>query len=467
MTEGSIAEVGAGLRADATTSVALTPAALDRIAAVDGQVHALIHVDAAGALQQAQAADAALAQGQDLGPMHGVPYALKDIYDAAGMVTTCHSRLHLDTVAADDSAVAARFRAGGAVLLGKLATFEFALGGPSFDLPFPPTRNSWDTIRTAGGSSSGSGAAIAAGYVAVAPGTCTTGSIRGPAAWCGTVGLKPSFGRVSRRGVFPLAQSLDHCDPLTRTVMDAALALGIMAEHDAADPTSIDAPVPDYAAAIEAAIAGLRVGVPRAFFAGAPALTADAGDGIEHALALLGQAGAAVADTELPEHDLFLACGRVLMTVEAFAIHRHDLRTRLAEYGEVTARRFAIGAAIGAADYIDALALRRRLRRAVDAAFAQYDVLVTAISLAPPPVLDGSTMPAAWPLQASAWNVTGHPAIVVPIGLDRDGLPLAVQVVGRPFDEATILRVARVLKRASGWLDVPLPTLAPHRDALP
>ena len=454
------------LRAGITTSVALTQAALDRIAAMDREVHAFVHVDTAGALQQAQAADAALAQGRDDGPMHGVPYALKDIYDAAGMVTTCHSRLHLGTMAAHDSAVAARFRAGGAVLLGKLATFEFALGGPSFDLPFPPTRNPWDLTRTAGGSSSGSGAAIAAGYVAVAPGTCTTGSIRGPAAWCGTVGLKPSFGRVSRRGVFPLAQSLDHCGPLTRTVMDAAIALGVMAGHDPADPASIDAPVPDYAATIDAPVAGLRVGVPRAFFDGAPALTADARDGIERALALIGREGGAVADVALPEHDLFLACGRVLMTAEAFDIHRHDLRTRLSEYGEVTARRFAIGAAIGAADYIDALALQRRLWLAVDAAFAHHDVLVTAISLTPP-VLDGSTVPAAWPLQASAWNVTGHPAISVPIGLDRQGLPLAVQIVGRPFDEATILRVARMLERASGWADVSLPGLAPHRDVRP
>jgi aspartyl-tRNA(Asn)/glutamyl-tRNA(Gln) amidotransferase subunit A len=405
----------------------------------------------------ARAADAELAAGRDRGPMHGIPYAIKDIYDVAGMPTTCHSRLRLDAVAPRDSAVAARFRAAGAVLLGKLGTYEFALGGPSFDLPFPPPRNPWNPALVPGGSSSGSGAAIAAGYVAVAPGSCTAGSIRGPAAFCGAVGLKPSFGRVSRRGVFPLAWSLDHVGPLTRRVRDAAIALQVMAGHDPDDPGSADRPVPDYSAGLEDGVRGLSIGVPRNFFETAAELTDDARGGIETALACLRDEGAAVADVTLPDHALYLAVGRILMTAEAYAIHRADLRARLDRYGAITARRFAIGAAIGAADYLDAQRLRRPLSAAVAAALARHDVLVTAISLtSPPPLQDGDGLSFA-PVQASPFNVTGHPAISVPVGLGRDGMPLAVQVVGRQFDEATVLRVARTLERATGWERQALP----------
>jgi aspartyl-tRNA(Asn)/glutamyl-tRNA(Gln) amidotransferase subunit A len=461
----SVADAAQALRSGATTSQRLTQAALERIAAFDDRVNAFIRVDADGALREAAAADDLFSRGIDRSPMQGVPYALKDIYDAAGMATTCHSRLRLDHVADCDSAVAARFRSAGAVLIGKLATFEFALGGPSFDLPFPPSRNPWDLARTAGGSSSGSGAAVAAGFVAVALGTCTTGSIRGPAAWCGAVGLKPTFGRVSRRGVFPLAQSLDHCGPLTRTVHDAAIALSVMAGYDPGDPGSVDIPVPDYAVNLNRGVAGLRVGLPLAFFETSPMLTEDARRGFDMAVALLAQNGAVVECVTVPDYELFVACGRVLMTAEAFAIHRTSLRDRLGEFGSITARRFSVGATIGAADYIAALELRRTLTRAIDDALDRFDVLLTAISLAPAPILTDSTAPAVWPLQASTFNVTGHPAISVPIGLDSNGLPLAVQVAGHRFDEPTILRVARTLEHTSGWGSVQLPSLAERSTA--
>ena len=456
----SITEAARDLRAGTVTSVALTEAALARIAAVDPALHAFVHVDHDGALRAAQAADALFARGVDRGPLQGVPYALKDIVDAAGMATTCHSRLRLDHVATADATVVARLREAGAVMLGKLATFEFALGGPSFDLPFPPTRNPWDLKRTAGGSSSGSGAAIAAGFAPLAVGTCTTGSIRGPAAWCGAVGLKPTFGRVSRRGVFPLAPSLDHCGPLTRWVRDAALALSVMASHDPCDPGSAEAPVADYAARLEDGIMGMRVGVPFSFFEKAPTLTDDAHQAIMSAIDWLRVNGAEIRAVKLPDYDHFVACGRVLMTAEAFAIHRQDLRHRLDAYGTITARRFAVGAAIGAADYIAALTLRQKLGAAVDRVLGDVDVLLTAISLGPAPLLSTDTTPVVWPLQASTFNVSGHPAISIPTGLDRNGLPLAVQVAGRRFDEATILRVARVIEASSGWEGVPLPELA-------
>lgn len=445
------------LKTGDVTSEVLVRQALRRIVEQDGALHAFTRIDAENALAEARTADAEMAEGRDRGAMHGIPYALKDIYDVAGWPTTCGSRLRLDHRAAEDSEVARRFRAAGAVLLGKLDTFEFALGGPSFDLPFPPARNPWDPERLPGGSSSGSAAAVAAGYVAVAPGSCTTGSIRGPAAWCGVVGLKPSFGRVSRRGVFPLAGSLDHCGPLARTVEDAAIALTVMAGHDPDDPESADVPTADYLSSLEAGARGVRIGVPRAFFAGSPQLSTDALEGINRTLGRLAEMGAEVRDISLPDYALFAACARVLMTAEAFAIHRDDLRRHFDTYGAVAARRFSIGAAISAADYFDALELKRQLTARVDAALETCDLLLTAISLDTAPRFDGTDAASAWPLQSVPFNVTGHPAISVPVGLARNGLPLAVQIAGRRFDEALVLRAARAVERATGWEKVPLP----------
>lgn len=457
---GTVDALAQALRDRTTTAEALCRGALDRITAFDEGVHAFVMVAEQEAMAAARQADAERARGVDRGPLHGIPYALKDIYDAEGWPTTCQSRLRLDHVARRDSAVAERFRAAGAILLGKLDTFEFALGGPSSDLHRPLARNPWDTTRVAGGSSSGSGAAIAAGYVPLAPGTCTTGSIRGPSAWCGAVGLKPTFGRVSRRGVFPLAPSLDHCGPIARSVRDVAHGLQVMAGYDPEDPSSADRAVPDYLAAIEHGVAGLRIGVPRAFFAKDPALSDEMRAAIERVERLLAEAGAHVFDVTLPDYGLFLACGRALMTAEAFAIHRHNLQTRLSEYGAVAARRFAIGATVSAADYMDTLLVKRHLAGAVDAAFGRCDLMLTAISLRTAPPFDDSGAPIAFPLQASPFNVTGHPAISVPAGLSEQGLPLAVQFVGSAFDEATVLRAARFVERATGWLEIPLPTLA-------
>ena len=454
---GSADAMGRALRAGTVTSVDLTEAALARIAQVDGDIHAFVHLDAETALDSAGEADASFAAGIDRGPMQGIPYALKDIYDTAGMPTSCQSRLRSGHVASRDSAVAERFRAAGAVLLGKLDTFEFALGGPSDDLPRPMARNPWNLGHAPGGSSSGSGAAIAAGFVPVAPGTCTAGSIRGPAAWCGAVGLKPTFGRVSRRGVYPLAPSLDHCGPLARSVRDAANALSVMAGHDAEDPASTDMPVGDYAAGLEDGVRGLRIGVPRSFFAADPNLTDEARDGIARAEELLRRAGAQVEDVSLPDYGLFLACGRVLLSAESFAVHRADLATRLSDYGVVAARRFAIGATVSAADYIATLDLKRRLTAAMDEALGGCDLLLTAISLTTAPPLDTSTRPTAWPLQSTPFNVTGHPAASVPVGLAGNGLPLSVQIAGRRWDEALVLRACRVIERDSGWASIPLP----------
>ncbi len=251
----SIAEMGRRLRERTVTAEALARDALARMAARDGALHAFVLVTEERAMADARRADDELKSGRDRGPFHGIPYALKDIYDTAGIRTTCHSKLLVDRVPAADSVAAARLREAGGVLLGKLATHEFAIGGPSFDLPFPPARNPWNPEHITGGSSSGSGTAIAARMVRMAMGSDTGGSIRGPAAWCGTVGIKPTDGRVSRRGVFPLSWTLDHIGPLARSVEDTAITLQVLAGHDAADPASADEPVPDYRADLEKGVA--------------------------------------------------------------------------------------------------------------------------------------------------------------------------------------------------------------------
>jgi aspartyl-tRNA(Asn)/glutamyl-tRNA(Gln) amidotransferase subunit A len=450
----SIAGMGRALRDKAVTSEALTKAALDKVVAADGAVHAFITVTAERAMADAKKADASFAAGQDAGPMQGIPYALKDIYDTAGIRTTCHSKLRVDIVPEADSVVAAKLAAGGGVLIGKLATHEFAIGGPSFDLPFPPARNPWNLDNITGGSSSGSGAAVAAGMVRMAMGSDTGGSIRGPAAYCGTVGMKATYGRVSRRGVFPLSFTLDHTGPLTRSVEDAAITLQVIAGHDPQDPASADVPVGDYLSGLEKGVAGMRLGVPRAFFAHHPATTPDMLAAFDATVDALRAAGAVVEDVELPPYAVFNACGRVILTAEAYAIHEADMRTRLGDYGAFTQQRFILGATLTAADLVQAFRARRELTDAVNGVLGRYDALLTASALAVAPRFDAVPDPnksATAPMQTIPFNVTGHPAMSVPTGKGAGGLPVSLQVVGRPFDEATVFRIGRAIEKSTGW----------------
>jgi len=256
----TLAEAGRRIAAGDLSPVALTEAALARAEALNPRLDAFIEITAERARAAARRAEREIAGGRRRGPLHGIPYGLKDIYDAAGLRTTAHSRLLLDNIAATDAETTARLEAAGMILIGKLATHEFATGGPAWDLPFPPAKNPWNTAHFTGGSSSGSGAAVAAGIVSLAMGSDTGGSIRLPAAYCGTVGLKPTYGRVSRRGVAPLCYSLDTTGPLTWTVEDTALAMQVLAGHDPLDPGSADVPVPDYRAALRDGVKCLRIG---------------------------------------------------------------------------------------------------------------------------------------------------------------------------------------------------------------
>lgn len=458
----SITELGRRLRARQISSVEITQAALTRIAEVEPRIHAFITATPERALDDARQADAELAQGTDRGPLHGIPYGIKDIYDTAGIRTTCHSRLLMDNVPATDSAVVERLRQGGAVLLGKLATNEFAFAGPGFDLPFPLALNPWSLDHYTGGSSAGSAAAIIAGVMRFSPGSDTGGSIRGPSAWCGTVGLKPTYGRVSRRGVFPLSWTLDHCGPLGRTVEDTAIALQAMAGHDPADPGSADMPVGDYAAALKAPAAGMRIGVPYHWFAQAKHADPEVISGIELAIAELRKAGTEIKEIRLPDFALFAAVARVLLTGEGFAVHRHNAIARLNDYAEINVGRLIVGATISGSQIIDAQRIRRMLVDQVNEVLGDVDAILGATVLQTAPRLDeiANPMGSASPMQTTPANVTGHPALSLPVHLTRAGFPTALQLIGRPFDEVRLFTIAQRLEERLPWKDVALPKVA-------
>lgn len=459
----TIAGAARALRERRLSPVDLLEACLERVRAWDPALNAFVLLTEAHARADAERAHREIAAGQWRGPLHGVPYGLKDIIDTEGIRTTCHSRLLMDNVPARDAHVTALLREAGGVLLGKMATHEFATGGPAFDLPFPPARNPWDRTCFTGGSSSGSGAAVASGMLPLALGTDTGGSIRLPAAYCGVAGLKPTYGRVSRRGVAPLSFSLDHVGPLAWTVEDCALSLGVLAGFDPADPGSADLPVSNYAAALEGGVAGLTIGHVRNFSDGA---SDDMAAAIEAALGELARLGARIVEVQLPAMSLFQAAYRAICGAEGFAVHAHDLRTRPHLYARVTRERLMVGAFITGEDYVQGQRMRRDLTTAVDRALRDVDVLAAATILAPAPRLedvDTSPLRRAAPITAP-FNITGHPALSLCCGYGKAGLPLALQLVGRLFDEARVLRAGHAYERATAWRER-RPLIAPQAVA--
>ncbi len=387
------------------------------------------------------------------GQLHGVPVGLKDIIDVAGLPTTCHSKILLGNVARRDAAVTSKLRQAGAVILGKLATHEFAIGGPSFDLPFPPARNPWNPAHHPGGSSSGSGAGVAAGLFPLALGTDTGGSVRNPASCCGIVGLKPTYGLVSRRGVFPLSFTLDHVGPMTRTVADNALLLDAIAGHDPADPGSAQTNERAFGREIERGVRGLRIGFVRHFHETDIPAHPEVAAALEQAARMLQSEGAEVRTVALPSLTEFAAVNRVILTSEAWSIHAPWLRARPADYGKSARRRLMPGAFIPAGDYVGAQRRRAQMIAAVEDVLRDVDVLMCASSMDPPSrIEDDAETQRTYPRQArTPFNVTGHPALAMMAGLSRDGLPLSVQFAGRYFHDATVLRVAAAYERATEW----------------
>ncbi|MDN3566779.1 amidase [Paeniroseomonas aquatica] len=450
----SLAEASAGIADGTLSPVALCEQALARIAALEPALNAFILLTADRARAAAATAEAEIKAGRSRGPLHGIPYALKDIYDVAGLPTTAHSRVLIgrNTPVADSDA-AARLEAAGMVLLGKLATHEFARGGVrDDDLPFPRAKNPWNPLHFAGGSSSGSGAGVSSGMMALAMGSDTGGSIRLPAAFSGCVGLKPTYGRLSRRGVVPLSFGMDHTGPLTRTVEDCALAMQVLAGHDPEDPGSAPVPVGDYMSGLRDGVAGLRLGYARAYNieAGVDAEALAANDAAVEVLAKL---GAGIVEVAMPSLKRFEAAVWTIIHAESFAIHQQDLRQRPEAYGRTTRERIMLGAFVTGPQYVQAQRLRLSLMREVDALFGEVDAILCAPAHGAAPLAaesDDGPWRRAQPITA-AFNVTGHPALCLPAGFAANGLPLSLQIVGRNFDEATVLRIGQAYEQATEW----------------
>jgi aspartyl-tRNA(Asn)/glutamyl-tRNA(Gln) amidotransferase subunit A len=449
----TIADAGRLIRARKLSPVEFTTALLTRITATDSTYHAYIAVTQDLAITQAKAAEAEIMRGGWRGPMHGVPYATKDIFDVAGMATTCHSKLRIDHCAAADATAIVKLREAGAVLLGKLALHEFATGGPTLELPWPAARNPWNLDLHPGGSSSGSGVAVAIGTAPGALGTDTGGSVRNPATCCGVVGMKPTYGTVSRAGVFPLAFSLDHVGPLTRTVEDNAIMLQTIAGHDPADPASARRPPPDFTAELNAGVKGLRIGVIAHFYEVDMIAAPEQRAGIAAAIDVLRHLGAEVKPIRLSSLQRYTACGRTIHIAEAFAVHERDLQERPQDYAEITRRKLLPGAFILAADYVKAQQLRTVLCAEFASAMRDLDAVITLSSLDMPcRIDDDETVAKTYERQCRMpFNVTGTPAVAVPTGFTATGLPTAMQIVGRAFAEPMVYRVAQAYCEATGW----------------
>jgi len=449
----TVAEAAELLRGKKLSPVEYAQALIARIERHDGRLNAFLRFTPEIALEDARRAETEITRGQWRGPLHGVPYGLKDIIDYSGLPTTAHSKILADNVAAIDAHVAAKLKAAGGVFMGKLATHEFAIGGPSFDLPWPPARNPWNRDHFCGGSSSGAGAATAAGFLPVAIGTDTGGSVRNPASMCGVAGMKPTYGVVSRRGVIALSYSLDHIGPLTRTAHDNALLLDLMAGHDPLDPGSAPHAAGGYAAGLDRGVKGLKVGVIRHFYQSDMKADPEMAAGIEAAVAKLADLGAEVREIRTAPLGEYLACNRTILTSEAFAMHEKWMRERPQDYGALARERIMAGAFVRAADYVNATRLRRKMADAFHALFSEMDVAVTASSMDPACRIDDpQAVEYTYGRQArAAFNVTGSPALSVPAGFSKAGLPLAIQVIGKPFGEAMVYRVANAYEQATEW----------------
>ena len=444
----SMADAVRMLRTGSIKPIELVESCLAQIEAHDSSLNAYITVCAGQAREAAEKAGWDIEHGRPRGLLHGVPIALKDIYDTNGVLTTCHSKLFEHRVPDRDCDAWERLSANGSILLGKTSTHEFATGGPSFDLPWPPSRNPWNTDHIPAGSSSGSAAAVAAGMAFMAMGSDTAGSIRSPAGVNGLSGFKPSYGRLSRRGIFPYSWTQDHAGPLARTTEDCAYAMQVLAGYDPKDPTSVDAAVPDYLGPLNRSIKGMKVGWCTNWYE--DEVDASVEKSLVDAVATLKDLGAEILPVEMPPLADFHACGRIIILSEVYAIHRRWIAAEPEMYGEFFRLRTRLGAFISADQYLDALRWRRTLAAAMVEAMGDVDVVLTANQNGPAETFENSqqdyhffgksslTMPA---------NVSGQPALTIRGGFAENGLPVGIQLIGQSFADADLLRIGHQFEK--------------------
>ena len=459
MTDWTIATLAAAIRARRISPVEVAQECLARVARLDGRLRAFITVDAEGALARARVLEAEAAAGRWRGPLHGVPLAHKDLFHIGGLPTSCGTKTAEYFFAERDATAVTRLVEAGANTLGKLNMAELAMGPFGDNTHHGDAQNPWRAGHVSGGSSSGSGVAVAAGLALGALGTDTGGSIRLPAACCGIVGLKPTYGRVSRAGAMPLSWAMDHIGPMARTVADVALMLEVIAGHDPADATSSPREVPGYMAELERSIAGLRVAIPENYYL--DGVDAEVAAATRAALAAFERLGARVASLRLPDPQVIHDVSSIIARAESSVVHSRILRERPHELQPAVRARLAVGTRISAHDYLQALRLRARLARGFNEdVFADTDLLVLPAIPEPAPALADATAGEGEAIAARMgrfsrltrpWNGLGLPVLALPCGFAASGLPLGMQIVGRPFDEATVLRAGHAYEGASDW----------------
>jgi aspartyl-tRNA(Asn)/glutamyl-tRNA(Gln) amidotransferase subunit A len=448
----TIAEAATLLKSCQLSPVEYVEALIQRTETFDPQLHAYITPTFDLARQQAKQAEHEISTGAYRGPMHGIPFALKDIYDTRGIRTTGHSKVCLSRIPAEDATTTRQLYEAGAILMGKLATHEFAHGGPSFDLPWPPARNPWHLAHFTGGSSSGSGAAVAAGLVPMALGSDTGGSIRGPASLCGIAGFMPTFGLVSRGGVIPNSYTFDHCGPLARSVEDCAIVLQVIAGFDPRDAGSATRDLPAYRAALQPDLKGLKIGVLRHQWAEDLPASEDVHKAMAEAMAVLTSLGATLEDCRVRSLQSYFDVKVIIAETEIMSIHQPDLIARLGDFGADFRARALPAVLFTANDYVQATREQRRMVAEMAPLYRQYDAFITA-GQGEAPRLDAHRSLTFWqrPNLFTAANVTSQPALELCNGFGTHGLPLGMQILGRPFDDPTVLRVGYAYEQATGW----------------
>jgi aspartyl-tRNA(Asn)/glutamyl-tRNA(Gln) amidotransferase subunit A len=456
----SMVSVAQAIADKRVSSREVTQSCLDRIAQWQPHLNAFMAIEAEAALAAADAADAALAKGARRGALHGVPLAHKDMYYEAGKVVTCGSRIRRDFVATTTSTALQRLKDAGTIRMGSLQMSEFAYGPTGHNAHYGPVHNPWGLDHITGGSSSGSGSAVAARLTFAALGSDTGGSIRMPAHFCGVTGLKTTVGRISRAGAMPLSQSLDTVGPLARSAEDCAVLLGLMAGADPGDPTAVSGPLPDYAAATTGSIKGLTIGVPTAFYV--DDLDAEVAGTLDQTMAVLKREGANVVQVELPDQRQLTAASQLVLAVEAAAFHKRWMIERPQDYGAQVLMRLQNGLAIPGVSYLEALRWRGPALAAHLAAVADVDAVIAPVSPIAAPTIAESDVGNGPDAEAVIQRLTrftrpinylGLPSLSIPAGFTRSGLPVGLQLVGRSFDEALLLRIGAAFQRATDFHD--------------
>jgi aspartyl-tRNA(Asn)/glutamyl-tRNA(Gln) amidotransferase subunit A len=454
----SLTEVAQAIAQKRVSSREVTKSCLARIGRWQPCLNAFMAIEAEEALAAADAADAALAKGHNHGALHGVPLAHKDMYYDAGKVVTCGSKIRRDWVATTTATSLQRLKDAGTIRLGSLQMVEFAYGPTGHNPHYGPVHNPWNVHHITGGSSSGSGSAVAARLTFAALGSDTGGSIRMPAHFCGVTGLKTTVGRISRAGAMPLSQSLDTVGPLARTVEDCALLLGLMAGADPNDPTAVSGAVPDYMAATGGSLEGLTFGVPAAFYV--DDLDADTARILDETVATLKREGAQVVQVELPEQRQLTAACQFVLAVEAAAFHKRWMIERPQDYGAQVLMRLQNGLAMPAVSYLEAMRWRGPALAAHLAATAGVDAVLAPVAPAAAPTIAESDVGNSPDAEAMIQRLTrftrpvnylGLPSLAIPAGFTATGLPVGMQLIGRPFDEATLLRAGAAFQRATDF----------------